>query len=106
MINLIFYGVITLAILSLGLPLYSLLFKNKTVKNRWLLVSSFILCPLSLFSIVLYCYFLVRNTDIATLEDTISGLIVVSSIVFIGTTFLNTILFLISKKNSCYQLFP
>ena len=98
MINLILYGATTFGILSLGVPICSLLFKNKTIKNGLLSVGSFILCSLSLFLIVLYCYFLVKNNDIATLEDTMYGLYFISAIILLGTLFSNVMVFLTNKR--------
>lgn len=98
MINLILYGAITFGILSLGVPICSLLIKNKTIKNELLSVSSCILCSLSLFLIVLYCYFLVKNNDIATLEDTMYGLYFISAVILLGTLFSNVMVFLTNKR--------
>jgi len=97
--NLIIWSALITGFLALILPLWTLISKKKKDENLLISVISFTFCALSLFLLILYCYFLVKNNDTTTLEDTIYGLIFGSSSVLLGTIILNFLVVFKTKKN-------
>lgn len=86
---------------SLILPIFTILF-NKRISYQKLKITtiSFFSCVISMFLALFYCYYLIKNNDIASLEDTINGLIFGSSTLLILSLILNSSLLLKHKKSS------
>ena len=88
-------------IISLLLPIYSIFF-NKKISTQKIAITtiSFFACAISIFLALIYCYYLIKNNDIASLEDTISGLIFGGSILLVSSLILNSSLLLKYKNSS------
>jgi len=86
---------------SLVLPIFAILFNKRSSSQKLTITTiSFFACAISIFLALIYCYYLIKNNDIASLEDTISGLIFGGSILLTLSLILNSSILLKYKKNS------